>query len=67
MLEYLKDGYLPEDPKSARKIAAESVIFGILNGLLCFVDRKKPHRRQVGVPRHVRKQLLEENQSSKFS
>ena len=45
ILENLKDGYLPEDPKSARKIAAESVIFGILDGLLCFVDWKKPRRR----------------------
>ena len=66
MLEYLKDGYLPEDPQFAHKIAAESCIFGILDGLLSFVDQKKPHRRRVVVPRHLRKQLLEETHSSKF-
>ena len=38
MLDYLKDGYLPEDPKSACNIAAESCI---LDGLLWFLDWKE--------------------------
>jgi len=41
MLEYLKNGDLPDDQKRAHKIAAQCPLFAVIDGVLLYIDHKR--------------------------
>ena len=47
---YLRDGVLPEDAKSAKKLAAEASLFTIANGILYYVGPTQTEMLRVVVP-----------------
>ena len=63
ILDFLRHGDLPEDAKRARKIAAQAPVFAIVDYSLFFVDARLVHWKRAVVPRHLRKQVLEETHS----
>jgi len=54
MLEYLKNGDLPDDQTRARKIATQGPLFAVIDGVLHYIDHKRSSRKRAIVP-----QLLE--------
>ena len=63
IIQFLKDGSLPDDNKVAKRISCQSSCFAIVDGILYFVDPKHDHRKRCAVPSHLRNQILEENHS----
>ena len=61
IIDFLSDGQLPKDSNSAKVIASQEALFMLTDGILYFVDPKSNNRRKVAVPKHLQKQLLEEN------
>ena len=62
MLTCLLEKKLPEDGTRARTIAAQSLQFDVVDGILYFIDSKRAKTRMV-VLHHLRQQLLQENHS----
>ena len=60
MIEYLKEGKLPTDPTTARKIAAQATQFVLLEGLLYFLDPRKRLKMRAVIPTHLKNKLIEE-------
>lgn len=59
LIQYLEEHELPDDPTSARKVAAQSTQFVVLSGVLYMVDSKKNSRKRAVVPAHLRTKLME--------
>ena len=57
---FLQKQELPADQKKARKIALQSSLFSLDDGILYYLDPKQKHQRRVAVPRHLREQVLNE-------
>ena len=63
MVAFLQERKLPHDDNQARAIAAQSLQFDIIDGILYFMDNKHANKKCVVVPRPFRQQLLHENHS----
>ena len=63
IFNYLLEEELPAEDKRARKIALQSSLFVIEDGLLYFVDPKQKQRRRAAVPRQLQEQILIESHS----
>ena len=61
VVDYLEHGSLPDDPLRARMIAAQEPLFAVVDGILYYIDPKHGNRRRAAVPRHLRRQVLEES------
>ena len=61
MMEFLKTGKLPADDVTARRIAAQSVHFSIVEGILYYLDPRCKNQKRAVVPAHLRQSLLQEN------
>ena len=67
MVDYLKDGKLPENPDDAKRLVAQESQFSIIDGTLFFVEHRHKSRKRVAVPRHLRDCLLQENHKGNYS
>ena len=56
IIQFLRDGSLPEDDKAAKRISCQASCFAIVDGVLYFVDPKLDHRKRCVVPSHLRNQ-----------
>ena len=63
MTHYLEHGRLPEDESRGRKVAAQSVHFAILDGILYYVDSKCNNHKRVVVPQQLQQLILQEGHS----
>jgi len=66
MMVFLEHGVLPADKVNARKIATQAPLFAITEGVFYYVDAKQGNAKQAVVPRHLRKQILEEGHAGPF-
>ena len=67
MLNYLTDGSLPSDEKTARKVLLESKQFDLLDGVLHHENPAFPGRLCVVVPKQLHTNLLEETHAGRFA
>ena len=67
MITYIKDGTLPTDDKQARRVVLERPHFDLIDGILCHENPHFPGRWCTAVPREMRKMLMQEAHSGKFS
>ena len=67
ILEYIEGGRVPEDIHRARRLVSEGSLFAVADGILYFVDPKRRDRKRAVVPKHLRRQILEEVHSSRFA
>ena len=67
IVQFLIDGSLPDDDKTARKVALQGSSFAVTDGVLYFVDSKRNNRKRCVVPGHLRNQIMEENHSGPMS
>lgn len=67
MVDYLKDGKLPENPDDARRLVAQESQFSLIDGTLFFMDHRHEYRKRVAVPRHLQDHLLQENHKGNYS
>ena len=54
LIEFLREGKLPENPTHARKVAAQESQYSIVDGILYYVDHRHDNCRRVAVPQHLR-------------
>lgn len=66
MSTFLKEKRLPEDPTKARRIALQAPLFTVAEGLLCFIDPRPTHRKQIAVPEHLRQGLLDKTHRNRM-
>ena len=59
LILYLRDGVLPEDAKSAKKLVAEASLFTIVNDVLYYVGPTQTEMSRVVVPHHLLKVMQE--------
>ena len=57
MIRYLKEG---EDPKLAKKVVTESVMYAIVNDVLYYVGPKQTETSRVAVPQQMRRRIMQE-------
>ena len=67
MFVYLEQGRLPVDESKGWKVAAQSVHFAVVNGILYFVDSKSSNHKQVVVPLQLQQQILRERHCGHLS
>ena len=67
MLVYLKDGELPHDNKTARRIVVESSFYTMLDNVLHHENPSCPGRMSVVVPKELRSNLIEETHGGIFA
>ena len=67
LIEYLTERNLPEDPQESRSVASKAVNFTIIDDVLYRVDPKQPNPRQVVVPAHLQKGVLEQYHGGKMA
>ena len=60
VIRFLEDGVLPEDEARARKLVLQEELYTIVNNTLYHLDSKRGHQKQVVVPSHLRKRIMEE-------
>ena len=63
MLTLLHEKKLPDDDTQARTLAAQSLQFDVVDGILYFIDNKHANKTHVVVSHHLRQQLLHKNHS----
>ena len=63
IIAYLEQDELPSDQKRARKVAAQSSQFALIDGILYYVDQVHNCRKRVVVPSHLQQSILQENHS----
>lgn len=67
VIKFLEDGVLPGDRDRARKLALQENLFVIIDRILYHLDSKHDHRKQVVVPRHLQKRIMEETHRGPMS
>ena len=67
IIRYIEEGILPEGEAQARRLALSRGRFDLIEGTLCYVEPKSPHRIRVAVPRQLRSLLMEETHSGRIS
>lgn len=50
MIQFLETGNLPGDVSQLQKIAAQALQFSVVDGILYFMNGKKPNKKQAVVP-----------------
>ena len=63
IIAYLEQDELPRDQKRARKVAAQSSQFALIDGILYYVDQVRNCQKRVVVPSHLRQSILQDNHS----
>ena len=63
MTVYLEQGTLPDDPHQSQKIAALSIHFTLLDGILYYIDSKSNNQKRAVAPQAVQLQILKEGHS----
>ena len=58
MTVYLEQGTLPDDPHQSQKIAAQSIHFTLLDGILYYIDSKSNNQKRAVAPQAVQLQIL---------
>ena len=61
VVKFLENGVLPVDEQHARKLAFQEHLFVVIDHVLYHLDPKQNHRKQVVVPEHMWKQVMEES------
>ena len=67
IIEFLEQEKLPEEESTARRLALERPRFTLVGGVLYLIDAQRNNRLRLAVPTSLRKKLLEENHSGRFS
>ena len=67
IIQFLERGVLPEDQTRARKLALQRDSYAIVDGVLYHLDSKRGHQKQVVVPSHLQRQIMEENHRGPMS
>ena len=65
--EYIESGRVPEDIHRAHRLVSERSLFTVVDGILYFVDPKRRDRKRAVVPKQLRRRILEEAHSSRFT
>jgi hypothetical protein len=60
MIQFIETGDLPGDGSHSQKVAAQALQFSVVDGILYFVNDKRPSTKQAAVPVHFRRKLLQE-------
>ena len=60
IITFLETAELPPDDKRARKVALQSPMFTMEEGVLYFIDAKQGHQKRVAVPQHKHCDLIDE-------
>jgi len=60
MYDYLQQGSLPDDERTAKKISAQAMNFAVVDDVLYLIDPKQQGRKRAAVPHHLRRQILME-------
>ena len=66
MIEFLNCGDLPDNPRRARKVAAQAPLFVLIEGVLYYLGPKCSTRKRVVVPHHLRRQVMADNHSGPY-
>ena len=67
LVNYLEEGTLPEDTRSASKVVSLAPLFTLVNNILYFIDAKQSNLRWVVVPHQLRQQIMTEYHSGVMS
>ena len=57
IIHFLETDELPSNTARARKLATQQILYAILDGVLCYVD-KRYNRSRVAVPHHLKEKIL---------
>ena len=66
IVAFLEHNKLPMDDHKARKLALQSSLFSMVDGILYFVDSKKGSNRRVVLPKHLQQKVMEEAHGGTF-
>jgi len=58
IIQYLKNGVLPEDGKLTKKVVTESILYAISNNMLYYVDPKQTEISRVVVPQQMHRRMM---------
>ena len=67
ILNYLQQGILPTDEKTARRLVLESSSYSVVDGVLYHIDGRRGTKSRIVVSQSVREQLMSENHSGRFA
>ena len=67
VINFLENGDLPDDEKQARKLALQEHTYVMIDGVLYHLDSKREHHKQVVVPQHLQKTIMEETHRGPMS
>lgn len=67
ILKCIREGVVPEDQTLARRLAAESLQYDIIDGILHHENPAKPGEWRIVIPTALRQELLQEMHGGKFS
>ena len=67
VIHFLQNVTLPEDYSRAKEPAAQESVFGLMDGILHYVDTRHGNPEKVAVPSHLPQQSLKESRRGVYS
>ena len=64
---FLEHGSLPADPAKAKKMALQQTLFGVIDGVVYYIDPKRNNRKRAVAPKTLQLSLLQETHSGPYS
>ena len=64
IVQYLEQNTLPESPTRVHRITAQASLFEVIDQVLYFIDSRQPSGSRIVVPKHFKKQIMEEYHAS---
>ena len=58
LMEFVQQGWLPQDDDRARKMALQQSLFTVVYGVLYFLDPKRGNCKRAAVPKDVQQKIL---------
>ena len=67
LIRYLEDGILPRDERQSRRVAAQSTLFTLVDGVLFNIDPKRNHQKCAVDPEDLRESIMQSVYGGPFS
>ena len=67
IMAFLQHKVFPDDEVQSRYLVKMADRFAIVNGVLYYLDSKKNHNKRAVMPKHLRKELIEQFHSGPFA
>ena len=64
---FLEHGSLPADSEKAKKMALQQTLFGVVDGVVYYIDPKRNNRKRAVAPKTLQLSLLQETHSGPYS